>query len=245
MTPPPARERLNRHLARRGVASRRHADELISAGRVAVNGHLAQVGETVSDEDSVTVDGRSVRALPAFLTLLLNKPPGFVTTTSDPQHRPTVMQLVPPAPGLVPVGRLDSDSRGLLLLTNDGELAHRVAHPRFGLRRTYHVRLASPAADAQLRRLTTGVELDDGKAQALAARRSRRADEIEVVMGEGRRREVRRLCAALGLEVVDLRRTHYGPVGLGSLPEGQCRPLDDGELRSLRLAVGLSAADDV
>ena len=147
-------------------------------------------------------------------------------------------------PGLVPVGRLDSDSHGLLLLTNDGELAHRVAHPRFGLHRVYSVRLTAPPAQAQLRRLVDGVELEDGVARAVSARRTGHGAEIEVVMGEGRRREVRRLCAALGLEVVDLRRTRYGPLELGDLPEGECRPLDEVELQSLRLAVGLAAPDE-
>ncbi|HEX6539029.1 MAG TPA: pseudouridine synthase, partial [Candidatus Dormibacteraeota bacterium] len=167
-----APERLNRFLARRGVASRRAADALIAAGRVTVNGEAGRLGSQVSpSSDRVRVDGVEVQP-GASQTLVLNKPPGVVSTRRDPGGRRTVMDLVPAVPGLVPVGRLDADSRGLLLLTTDGELAHRVAHPRHGVCKRYAVRLAARASDAQVRGLVSGVRLDDGRACAIAARRT-------------------------------------------------------------------------
>jgi 23S rRNA pseudouridine2605 synthase len=240
----PTGERLNRFLARRGVASRRHADELISDGRVTVNGGTGQLGSVIDPKrDTVRVDGKTVPGEPAVtVTIVMNKPAGVVTTRHDPQRRPTVMQLVQPVPGLVPVGRLDADSRGLLLLTNDGELAHRVSHPKFGVHKRYRVVIDGDASDGQLSRMTKGIKLDDGVARALEARRGRRPGTIEVVMGEGRRREVRRLCDAVGLRVVDLVRVAVGPVELGRLPEGKTRPLSEPESASLMRAVGLAAA---
>lgn len=233
-----APERLNRFLARRGVASRRAADALIAAGRVTVNGRPGQVGAQVSpSRDRVCVDDVDVRP-ETSQTLLLNKPPGVVSTRRDPGGRPTVMDLVPDVPGLVPVGRLDADSRGLLLLTTDGDLAHRVAHPRHGVRKRYLVRLAARATDAQLGGLLAGITLEDGRAHAVAARRAGHAA-IEVAMAEGRKREVRRMCAALGMEVRDLVRTAIGPLELGDLPEGDSRPVTADEEARLRAAVGL------
>jgi len=234
-------ERLNRYLARRGVASRRAADTLIAQGRVTVNGRPGSVGAVIATErDRVAVDGASVVDVPA-VTLMLNKPPGFVTTRSDPQGRRTVMDLVDRIAGLVPVGRLDADTRGLLLLSTDGELAHRVAHPRYGIRKTYTVRLESAASPQQIARLVDGVLLDDGPARAVAAQRQRDARVVELVLAEGRKREIRRMCAAVGLEVVDLQRTQVGPVVLGALPEGAARALHAAEDRALRTAVGLGS----
>ncbi|MBV8194953.1 MAG: rRNA pseudouridine synthase [Candidatus Dormibacteraeota bacterium] len=231
-------ERLNRYLARRGVASRRTADELIAAGRVEVNGQRGLIGTVVApDRDRVAVDGREVGSR-LDITLALNKPAGVVTTVSDPQHRRTVMQLVQPVPGLVPVGRLDADSRGLLLLTTDGELAHRVTHPRHGVRKRYRVRVRGEARRDPVEMLARGVALDDGPARELRARAVRGGVEIEV--GEGRKREVRRMCAAVGLEVWDLVRVAVGPVSLGDLTEGASRSLTGAELRDLRQAVGLN-----
>jgi len=240
---PASGERLNRFLARRGVASRRHADELIAAGRITVNSAPAWLGEIVDpDRDAISFDGRAVASSPpAPLTLAFNKPTGVVTTHSDPQQRPTVLDMVDPLPGLVAIGRLDADSRGLLLLTTDGDLAHRVAHPRFGIRKRYRVTTSPPPRAVQLRRLTAGVELDGRPACALEARRGRRRDTIEVVMVEGRRREVRRLCAAAGLEVTDLVRVSVGPIALGRLAEGRARRLSDAEETALRQAVSLVA----
>ncbi|MGH7687346.1 MAG: pseudouridine synthase [Candidatus Dormibacteria bacterium] len=243
-----APERLNRFLARRGVASRRAADDLIAAGRVTVNGLPGRLGTQVDPErDQVRVDTIEVRPA-AALTLMLNKPPGYVTTRRDPGGRRTVMQLVPRAAGLVPVGRLDADSRGLLLLTTDGELAHRVSHPRYGVRKRYLVRLDRRPTDDEVRRLAAGVELDDGPARAVATRRGRRPDELEMTMAEGRKREVRRMCATLGMEVRDLLRLAVGPLELGDLEEGTARQLTAAEEHGLRAAVeldqrGRSAAD--
>jgi len=238
-------ERLNRFLARRGVASRRHADELIAAGRVSVNALPAWLGEVVDPaRDAITLDGAPVAApLAAPVTFVLNKPAGVVTTARDPQHRPTVFGLVDQAPGLVAVGRLDADSRGLLLLTTDGELAHRITHPRFGVHKRYRVTLGSAYRAEQLRRLVAGVRIDGRPARAIEAHRGRRSDVIEVVMAEGRRREVRRLCAAVGLMVVDLVRVSIGPIALGRLGEGRVRRLTDAEDLALRRAVGLSDPD--
>ncbi len=235
-------ERLNRFLARRGVASRRAADQLIAAGRVQVNGADAQVGARIDiNADTVEVDGTRVAAeLPTTVTLALNKPPGVLTTMSDPQRRPTVRDIVPDVPGLVPIGRLNSDSRGLLLLTSDGELAHRVAHPRHGVHKTYRVTTTAPLSDAQLERMLTGVMLEDGPARALEVRRGGSA--IDVVMGEGRKRLVRRLIAAVGGEVADLCRTRVGPIELGDLDEGASRSLDAAEVDALRSASGEAGA---
>ena len=234
-----APERLNRYLARRGVASRRGADELIAAGRVTVNGATGHLGTQVSPaRDRVRVDDVAVEPV-AMTTVMLNKPPGVVTTRHDPGGRPTVMELVPDVPGLIPVGRLDADSRGLLLVTNDGELAHRVAHPRYGIRKRYRVLLTGPATGAQLRRLADGVELEDGRARPVSVRTGGGPQELEVVMAEGRKREIRRMVAAVGLDVADLMRVAVGPITLGRLAQGASRPLTAVELQRLREAVGL------
>ncbi|MGH7721633.1 MAG: pseudouridine synthase [Candidatus Dormibacteria bacterium] len=233
-----ASERLNRFLARRGVASRRGADALIATGRVRVNGRTAQVGAKVdSNIDRVEVDGARVAArLPIAVTMALNKPVGVVTTMRDPRGRPTVRDLVPAIPGLVPIGRLDADSRGLLLLSSDGELAHRVAHPRHGVTKTYRVLPSRSLSDAQIGGLLGSVLLEDGPARALEVRRAG-GGAVDVVMGEGRKRVVRRLFAAVGSEVDDLCRIAVGPILLGDLAEGASRRLDDTEVGRLRDAV--------
>ena len=232
-------ERLNRFLARRGVASRRAADEFIAAGRVRVNGTRASVGARIDvNSDAVTVDGARIEAvLPRPVTLAFNKPAGVITTMHDPQGRPTVRDLVPAFPGLIPIGRLDADSRGLLLLTSDGELAHRVAHPRHGLRKTYRVTPDVHATDAQIRALVDGVVLEDGFAAALEVRRIRGSNALDVVMGEGRKRVVRRLFSAVGNGVADLCRVAVGPISLNQLREGSSRALDESEVRALHAAV--------
>jgi len=237
-------ERLNRYLARHGVASRRGADALVEQGRVQLNGVPAVVGSLVDPADAVTVDGRPVGAAVPLRTLMLNKPAGVVSTRTDPQGRPAVLQLVDDPHGLYPVGRLDADSRGLLLLTSDGDLALRLTHPRYGVTKVYRATVHGHARAAALRRIVEGVHLDDGPARALeahAAGTTRTGDVVEVTMAEGRKREVRRLFAAAGLRVTDLCRVAIGPVHLGHLREGQARPLTPAELRALYEAAGLAA----
>ena len=233
-------ERLNRYLARRGVASRRAADTLIAAGRVTVNGIPGELGTVVAATvDTVRVDGRAIHTELDHQTLMLNKPPGVLTTRRDPRGRPTVMDFVERHPSLVPVGRLDMDTRGLLLLSTDGELAHRVAHPRYEVHKVYRAVVHGEIEPARLQRLTSGVELEDGFARALRARPLQARQTLELVMTEGRRREVRRLCAAVGLEVVDLMRVAVGPLRLGALAEGASRRLLPDEDAALRQCVGL------
>lgn len=234
-TAAPHGERLNRFLARRGVASRRAADELIAHGRVTVNGTAASVGARIDlNADVVAVDGERIDPGPkAAVTLALNKPVGILTTMNDPHGRTTVRDLLPAIPGLVPIGRLDADSRGLLLLSNDGELAHQIAHPRHRVHKTYRVTAVTPPSEAQLAALRRGVVLEDGPARALEVRRVAPAV-VEVVMGEGRKRLVRRLFTAVGSGVADLCRTAVGPVELGDLADGATRMLSDAEVASLR-----------
>ncbi len=233
-------ERLNRFLARRGVASRRGADELIAAGRVTVNGEVRDLGTVVQPSvDRVCVDGHRIPAAAVSVTIVLNKPVGVVTTRSDPYQRRTVMDLLEPVPGLVPVGRLDADSRGLLVLTTDGDLAHAVSHPRHGVTKRYLATVDRPISQDQLALIEYGVELEDGPARALTATHAGSDTVVEVVMAEGRKREVRRLFAAIGFEVRDLVRIAVGPLQLGDLPEGEARELRAAELKSLRAAAGL------
>lgn len=239
----PVTTRLNRYLAARGVASRRGADELAVAGRVRVNGVPAPPGSLVDERsDAVTVDGRPVPAALPRRTILLNKPRGVLSTRHDPRGRPTVLDLVDDPAGLFPVGRLDADSRGLLLLTTDGELALRLTHPRHGVAKRYRVTVHGRAGDRALRTVESGVDLEDGPARALSARRvgtSGGSDVVDVVMTEGRNREVRRLLGAAGLRVDDLQRVALGPLELGRLREGTSRPLRPAEARAVYEAAGL------
>jgi len=236
-------ERLNRYLARHGVASRRGADALVEQRRVEVNGAPAVLGTLVDPADVVTVDGQPVGEAVPLRTLVLNKPAGLVSTRTDPQRRPIVLDLVEDPRGLYPVGRLDVDSRGLLLLTSDGDLALRLTHPRYGVTKVYRATVEGHAGPAVLRRLVEGVHLEDGLARALRVHHggtTRHGEVVELTMAEGRKREVRRLFAAVGLRVVDLCRTAVGPVQLGHLREGQARPLSAQEHRALYEAVGLT-----
>lgn len=220
--------RVQRALARAGVASRRKAEELVAAGRVQVNGVVARTGQSVTwGTDRITVDGTPIAAPSPSRWLVLNKPAGVLTTARDPQGRRTVFDLVPPSPGLTYVGRLDYMTEGVLLLTTDGDAAHALTHPSTGVERTYvaTVRGNAPAAVVQAKR---GVELEDGVVRPEFVEATPIGDRtwsFAITLTEGRNREVRRLCEALGLEVLRLVRTSFGPVEIGSLASGEVRPL--------------------
>jgi 23S rRNA pseudouridine2605 synthase len=224
--------RLVKYLAHCGVASRRRAEELIAAGRVRVGGEaVADPARDVDEASGVEVDGRPVAPEPREVWIV-NKPAGVVSTAREPGHRAAVVDLVDSPRRLYPVGRLDADSTGLILVTNDGELANRLSHPRYGVQRTYRVRLRRPAAESQLRRLRNGVELDDGlTAPARVRRVSPRA--LELTLGEGRNRQVRRMVEAVGNQVSELTRIRYGTLELGTLPEGKARRLRPPEVKRL------------
>ena len=228
--------RIQRALARAGVASRRKAELLITEGRVRVNGELAHTGQVVDPErDEIVVDGQAVSAPRAAVWVVLNKPAGVMTTRSDPDGRPTVFDYVSNAPGLTYVGRLDYLTEGVLLLTTDGAAAHRLSHPRSQVERTYVATVTGRADDAA-RAARQGVTLDDGPVhprRVEARKLGRDKWEFEVTITEGRKREVRRLCSALGLGVERLVRTRFGPVELGALPSGSTRKLTPRERAAL------------
>ena len=239
-------DRLQKVMAAAGIASRRASEVLIAEGRVTVNGVVASLGDRVEvGSDVVEVDGERVTVDTTLRYLMLNKPRGVVSTTSDPEGRPTVMDLVNLDERLYPVGRLDQDTEGLLLLTNDGELANRLLHPSFQVERTYLALVPGPVRREALRRLADGVELDDGLARP---RRVRVVEEhhgralLELVMTEGRKREVRRMLAAVGAPVERLARVAFGGVELGDLRQGKWRFLDRREVARLHEAAGASAA---
>jgi pseudouridine synthase len=227
-----AQMRLNAYLARAGVASRRKADELIKAGRVTVNGEPGRLNTFVERRDRVALDGERVELQP-LTYVLLHKPAGTVTTASDPQGRPTVVALVDHAARVVPVGRLDADTTGALLLTNDGELAHSLAHPRYEVDKVYEVETWTQPTDADLQRLRDGVELDDGPTRPAEVRRLDGA-RIELTIHEGRNRQVKRMFEAVGHRVKRLHRSRYGPLLVGGLEPGAWRELEPSEVESLR-----------
>jgi 23S rRNA pseudouridine2605 synthase len=230
--------RIAKYLAHAGVASRRAAEDLIRAGRVTVDGAVvADLGRQVSEGADVRVDGAVVGGPEERVVWMVNKPAGVVSTARDTHGRPTVVGLVPSGEGRVyPVGRLDADTTGLILLTNDGDLANRLLHPRYEVPRTYVAVVGGgPVGDGALRALRSGVELEDG-VTAPAGVRVFAADRLELVLREGRKRQVRRMCEAVGHPVVALSRVGFGPLVLGGLGVGVARRLEGVEVEALRTA---------
>ncbi|HEY3809968.1 MAG TPA: pseudouridine synthase [Acidimicrobiales bacterium] len=229
-------ERLQKVLAQRGLGSRRTCEELIAAGRVHVNGVVAELGRRVDPEtDRVTVDGVPVAVRPGLVYYVCNKPAGVVSTAADPQGRPMVTGLVPAVPRVHAVGRLDADSEGLLLLTNDGDLTFRLTHPSFGVEKEYLVAVEGTPKPGALRRLREGVELGDGRtAPARVARVEPNA--LRITIHEGRNRQVRRMCDAVGHPVRRLVRTRIGPLRVGTLAPGEWRELSPAEVRAVERA---------
>ncbi|MFN9870626.1 MAG: pseudouridine synthase [Cyanobacteriota bacterium] len=236
-----AAERLQKLMAAAGFCSRRRGEELLREGRVQVNGRMAALGDRADAErDDIRIDGRPLRAAPAPLTLLLNKPPGVLSTCHDPRGRPTVLDLLPPelqrGQGLHPVGRLDADSRGALLLSNAGSLTLRLTHPRYGHRKTYRAWVKGRPGAEVLERWRRGVPLDGIASLPVQLRvLEERADitRLELVLREGRNRQIRRTGERLGHPVLDLERVAIGPLALGALPEGHWRRLEPQEWQAL------------
>ena len=233
--------RLQAFLARAGAApSRRKAEVLISDGRVSVNGETATLGASVSPQvDAVFLDRRRITLPQDLAYLALNKPAGYLTTLQDEpgRNRPTIKDLIPPLPGLIPVGRLDAATTGLLLLTNDGFLAHRIAHPSSQVEKEYLVAVRNPAPRKALAALSSGPTLEDGKMfppELTHLRRTPHTTTFHLTIHEGRNRIIRRACAAVGLDLISLRRVRIGPVVLGDLPEGDHRDLTVEEIEILK-----------
>ena len=224
--------RLSKYLAHSGVASRRKAESIIAAGRVRVDGNVVtDPAHGVETGDDIRVDGHAV--MPEGREVwMLNKPPGVVSTAAEPGRRPAVVDLVESRARLYPVGRLDADSTGLILLSNDGELANRLTHPRYGVEKTYRVGTRAALSDSDLERLREGVVLEDGRTSPAKVRRLE-ADRFEITIGEGRNRQVRRMVEAVGNRVLSLERTAFGPLRLGRLGVGRSRLLDEPEVARL------------
>jgi 23S rRNA pseudouridine2605 synthase len=237
--------RLQKFLSAAGVTSRRKAEALIAAGRVLVNGAaVTKLGTKVDPaRDLVVVDGKPIGRRETHRTFLLYKPPGCVSTLHDPQGRPTAASyLAGVGERVFPVGRLDYDAEGALLFTTDGELANRLAHPRYGHRRTYLVKVRGDPDPEQLARMLAGVRLEDGPAKALACAVHEKVEKnvwLRLSLGEGRTHLVKRLCEAVGLSVQRLFRPEFGGITVEGLRPGQCRPLSRDEVRAMRRAVGL------
>jgi 23S rRNA pseudouridine2605 synthase len=236
-------ERLQRALARAGLGSRRTCEELIAAGKVTVNGRTATLGDRVDPEtDEVRVAGRLVNVDPTVRYFVLHKPRGVTTTMHDPHAGRDLRAYLPEGPRVFPVGRLDRDTEGLLLLTNDGELAHRLAHPRHGVEKEYLAEVDGTPTQRHVAMLRRGIRLDDGVARAVDARIAARTGDrgaVRLVIAEGRKREVRRMLVAIGLPVRRLVRTRLGPLRLGHLSAGERRELSAEEVRDLYRAAGL------
>ena len=250
MTPPAEGaegERLQKVLARAGLGSRRACEEIIEDGRVEVNGEVATLGRRVDPEhDRITLDGATIPVRSGLVYYLLNKPAKVVTTASDPEGRPTVLDLVPAEPRVFPVGRLDWDTEGLLLLTNDGDLAHGLTHPSRGVPKTYLAEVSGAPGRVALRKLRDGVDLDDGRtapARARVTQTTPTCAAVEIVIHEGRNRQVRRMLEAVGHPVRRLVRTRLGPLSDHRLAPGQWRRLEPAEIRALYAAIQLNNDD--
>ena len=234
-----SRERLQKVLARAGIASRRASEEMIQAGRVTINGQIAALGDKVADSDRIELDGIPVLRDPNLVHYLLHKPRDVVSTASDTENRQTVVDLVPSTIRVYPVGRLDADSEGLIILTNDGDLTHRLTHPSFGVPKEYLVHVEGIPQRSALRSLREGIQLEDGMtAPAQVSMPDQRL--LKITIHEGRNRQVRRMCAAIGHPVVRLVRVRIGPITDSSLTAGSWRELTNEEVRSLYQAAANS-----
>jgi 23S rRNA pseudouridine2605 synthase len=238
--------RLNKFLAKAGIASRRHADLLLQQGRVAVNGQtVSQLGVSVDEsKDKVTFDDKPVRLKNEFFYLMLNKPTGYIVSVKDESDREVVMELIPAELRryVKPVGRLDRDTSGLLLLTNDGELAFRLTHPRYNINKTYYAKCRNRLTPSAIEKFQKGIELEDGitqPAQIEILSLKDNQSEFRITIHEGRKRQVRRMCRAVDCPVVSLKRIAFGPLSLDQLKVKNSRPLTDKEIRALKKAVGL------
>jgi pseudouridine synthase len=235
-----AQERIQKILAKAGIASRREAERMVLAGRVLVNGRVIDTLGVKADplKDAVKVDGKLLTGFEPKMTLLLNKPRGYLATVKDPKGRPTVMDLLKPLKWRIyPIGRLDFDAEGLLLLTNDGALANRLAHPKFSIPRTYLVKVGGVPEGKDLARLKKGVMLEDGRARVVSCSLLRQKEKnswVQVIVTEGRNRLVKRMFSAIGHPVLKLKRIRFGPIHLGNLPFGQFRYLTAEEIAKLR-----------
>lgn len=239
---PPETERLQKILARAGLGSRRHCEELIEAGAVTLNGRVATLGNKANAAiDHIDVDGVRIGTQPGLVYYLLNKPAGVVTTAADTHGRPIVTELVPNEPRVFPIGRLDQDTEGLLLLTNDGDLAQRLAHPKFGVEKEYLTEVNGSPTRGELRNLREGVELDDGVTAPAKVTLVER-NVLRIAIHEGRKRQVRRMCEAIGHPVVRLVRTRIGPLADRALAPGEWRSLTVDEVRALERAAGSETA---
>ena len=239
--------RLQKFLAQAGVASRRKAEEYITAGRIEVNGKVVrELGTSVAENDKVRVDGKPVKLAQEFTYLVLNKPAGVMTTMRDPQGRRTIVQLLPKGtPRIVPVGRLDYDTSGILLLTNDGDLAFVLTHPRFGVEKTYRAIVRGRLTQSNVAKLQEGVRLEEFRAsKAILRVIATRADTsvIDLTIHEGKYRQVRRMFEVLEHPVIALERLRFGPVSLGDLEPGKTRPLTSRELAALRVVAAKAEA---
>ena len=237
----PQVERLQKVLAAAGLGSRRKCEAMIESGRVEVNGKTAVLGDRVDvKQDAITVDGIPLEPCEEKKYLLLNKPPGYITTLRDTRGRPTVMELIDEEERLFPVGRLDRDTRGLLIVTNDGYLAHKLMHPSHGIEKTYVVDAVGELTSRGLAALRNGIDLEEGKtapAKVKVLAKEKSGCVLEMTIHEGKKRQVRRMCAAVGLEVNDLVRTRLGPLDLKGVEEGDYRVLGAEEIEDLLATV--------